>query len=452
MYSLILRNAAFPLLDLAIGDKTRVYLKELEKSQYSNAPTIRELQQKRLKNLIRHAYSTVPHYSSVFRRLNLTPSDIKDSDDLAKLPILNRSEVRGQMDALISRGYLKEKMIYGVSGGSTGEPIRFYTTKENRERNLAARYLAWKWAGFELGDRFAHVVGSPLDRPFFKSLRGRIEGKIKRRIYLDAFRMTEQTLERFADEMSRFKPEVVYGYAKSVALLAKFMEDRGFGEMRLRCVIVDSEGLFEHEVRTIERVFGCKLWWNYHNRENGTFGADCARHDSFHLFTPNHVFEFSREDHHVAPGEAGSILVTDLTNYAMPFIRYEIGDIGVFSDESCSCGRGFPLMRKLVGRTSEVLVSATGRFMFGDLFHLYTRFYDIAKIKQYQIVQENPTKVVVSVIPEKDYTERDSEVIKKGILSIMGDMDVEVKIVDKIPKSSSGKVQAVIRKFPIKFT
>jgi phenylacetate-CoA ligase len=452
LYSLILRDVAFPLIDFAVGTHTRNYLIELEKSQWFSPAAINGLQQRRIQHLIRHAYHTVPWYHEVFRKNNLKPDDIRTTEDLVKLPILTRSEFREQSNALISRDYPKERMVYGVSGGSTGEPIKFYTTKENRERNMATRYLAWKWAGFELGVKFAHVVGSPMDRPFFKSVRGKIEGKVKRRIYLDAFKMTAHALEKFAEEMNQFKPEVIYGYAKSVALLAKFIEDKGMGEMHLRSVIVDSEGLSENETKTIERVFGCKVWLIYHNRENGTFGADCTQHDGFHLFIQNHVFEFSRQGEHVVPGEVGSIVVTDLTNYAMPFVRYEIGDMGVFSDEFCPCGRSLPLMRKLVGRTSEVLVSATGRFMFGDLFHLYTRFYDLTRVKQYQIIQENPNKIVVNLIPEKDYSKKDTEVIRKGILSLMGDMDVEIRLVEKIPKSSSGKVQAVIRKFPIKFT
>jgi len=434
------------------GTRTRMYLAELEKSQWFSPASIERLQLKRLQSLIRHAYYTVPYYHEMFRRNNLKPDDIKNSEDLVKLPVLRRSEVREQFDALISKAYPREKRVYGLSGGSTGEPIRFYTTKENRERNMAARYLARRWAGFELGDKFAHVVGAPLDRPFFESVRGKIEGGLKRRIYLDAFRMTEQTLEKFANEMRRFKPKVVYGYAKSVALLAKFIEDKEITGIHLKSVIVDSEGLFEHEKKRIERVFGCKIWWIYHNRENGTFGAECSQHDGYHMFSQNHALEFLKEGEHVALEEVGSIVATDLTNYAMPFIRYEVGDLGVPSDETCVCSRGLPLMRKLVGRTSEVLVSATGKLIIGDLFFLYDRFYDIARIKQYQIIQETPMKITVGIIPERGYSQKDTEVIKKAVLSIMGNMEVEVELVDKIPSSESGKVQAVLRKFPIEFT
>lgn len=441
-----------PLVDFVARTPTRRYLRELEKSQWSGHAALQQLQENKLRSLVKHAYDTVPYYHRVFRDRDLKPDDIQSIDDLKKLPVIGKAEVREQFDALISEDYPRQRMIYGRTGGSTGEPIRFYTTPENRAWNMAARFLAWRWAGFELGDKFAQVFGSPLDEPAFESLKGKVEGKVKRRIYLNAFRMAEQTLEKFTNEMSRFKPEVIYGQAKSVALLAKFIDDRGFSKMNLRSVIVDSEGLFEHEIKTIEKVFGCKIWWNYHNRENGTFGAECSEHNGYHLFAQNHLFEFLREGECVAPGEVGSIVITDLTNYAMPFIRYEIGDLGVFSDESCSCGRGLPMMRRLVGRTFEVLVSATGGFLFGDLSDLYTRFYEITRIKQYQIVQESPTRIVVNVVPEKNYSQRDTEMIKKGVLSIMGDMVVEVKLVEKIPKSRSGKVQAVIRKFPIKFT
>jgi len=447
------RNVLIPLYDFATENPTRKYMRELEKSQWFTPGKIKELQEEKLRRLIKHAYETVPHYHRIFRKNKLNFNDFKSLDDLTKLPILSREKVRDEFDALISRGYPRKKMVYGCTGGSTGEPTRFYTTRENRCWSNAARYLAWQWAGFDIGDKFAQVFGLHLDQPMFQSLKGKIEGRIKRRISLDAYQMSEKTIEKFVQKMKKFKPKILYGTATSVANLAKFIEDKRIEGFHLRSVIIDSMGLFEHEVKMIERVFGCKVWWNYHNRENGTFASECSEHNGYHLFSQNFVFEFIGKGEKVALGEAGSIVVTDLTNYAMPFIRYEVGDVGVPSDDICACGRSLPLMRKLVGRTSEILVSATGEFMqnpfSGRLEHIILETLDI---KQYQIVQETSTKIIVRIIPGKTYASKDTEIIRKMMYSLMGDLDIEVKLVDSIAKSKSGKRQVVTRKFPIQFT
>jgi phenylacetate-CoA ligase len=450
MYSSILRNVVLPLYDLATGTPTRTYLRELEKSQWYSPTEMRELQEKKLRHLIRHAHETVPYYRKIFQTNNLTPSDINNLDDLKKLPILTRNETREEFQALISSNYPSKRTVRGTTGGSTGEPIRFLTTKENRHWNTAARYLAWEWAGFRAGDKFAHIFGSPLDQPFFKSFRGKVEGKIKRRIFMNALKISEAQLEKFVERIKTFKPEVIYGYARAALLLAQFIEDRGIEGIHLKSVIIDSMSLFEHEVKTIERVFGCRVWWNYHNRENGTFGSECSQHDGYHLFAQNHIFEFIKGGEEVAAGEPGAIVVTDLTNYAMPFIRYELGDVGISSNDLCACGRGLPLMRKLLGRTAEILLSATGEFLiFPDQFD---RLWDLGKIGAFQITQENPSRVVTRIVPGRGYTDKDTEMIRKIMLSLFDNLDIEIELVDSLATSNSGKRQVIIRRFPLKFT
>jgi phenylacetate-CoA ligase len=441
-----------PLYDFATRTPTRKYLRELDASQWFSLERIQKLQEKKLRFLIKYAYDTVPYYHKLFRVQNLNPNDIKSVDDLVKLPILSRNEVREEPDSLISRDYQRAKVAQGCTGGSTGEPIKFYTTKENRGWSMAARYLAWRWAGFEIGDKYAHVFGSPLDRPRFASLNDKLQGTIKRRIFIDAYQLSEKKMESFTRQMRRFKPKILYGFAEAVSTLAKFIEEREIKPIPLKSVIIDSSSLFKHEINTIENVFCCKVWWNYHNRENGTFGSECSEHDGYHLFAQNFVFEFTNNGGRVAPGEKGAIVITDLTNYAMPFIRYEVGDVGIPSDETCSCGRDLPLMRKLFGRTADILVSATGELIVDFFYVCLERLFETGKIKQYQILQETPTQILMKIIPGKNLTSADISFIKKAVLSLMGDMKIEVRLVDAITTNSSGKRQTVIRKFPIEFS
>lgn len=451
MYSNLARNVIIPLYDFATGNPTRKYMSELEKSQWFSTHELREAQNRRLRALIEHSYRTVPYYRRIFRERKLRPDDVKDREDLHKLPILERSDVQNNLKELISTDYPRRDMRRGNTGGSTGEPLKFFTTKENRAWSNASRYLAWRWAGFEVGDKYACIFGSPIDLPRYTSMKGKLEGLVKRRISLNSYCCSETDMEKFAHKIVKSKPEVIYGNAVPVAVMARFIEERGIKGIQAKSVIIDSNQLFKREVETIERVFHCRVWWNYHNRENGTFASECSEHNGYHLFVQNFIFEFLREGSIVGPGETGNIVVTDLHNCAMPFIRYEVGDVGTYSEEVCVCGRSLPLMPELQGRRCDILVTETGRLVSG-LFYQFERFFDIANIRQFQIIQESRERILIKIVVAEGYSDRDMERIRNMVHFIMGQgMQVDIKIVESIASSKSGKRRSVIRKFPIDF-
>ena len=451
MYSNLARNVIIPLYDFATGNRTCKYMSELEKSQWFSTHELREAQNRHLRALIKHAWRTVPYYCRVFRERKLQVDDIRDVDDLGKLPVLTRSDVQNNLKDLVSTDYPKRYIRRGNTSGSTGEALIFFTTKENRAWSNASRYLAWRWAGFEIGDKYARIFGSPIDLEAYASIKAKVEGAIKRRLSFNAYLWSEGDMERFAYTIAKSKPQVIYGNAVSVALVAQFIEGRGIKGIQAKSVIIDSNKLFQHEVETIERVFHCRVWWNYHNRENGTFASECSEHNGYHLFVQNFIFEFLRGGKVVTPGETGNIVVTDLHNYAMPFIRYDVGDVGTYSEEVCVCGRSLPLMIELHGRRKDILVTEAGKLVMAP-FCYFHRFFDVAKINQYQIIQETRSRVVLNIVPKEGFSDTDKECIRGVVRFIMGEnMEININVVRSIPTSKSGKRRTVIRKFPIDF-
>ncbi len=426
-------------------------MKTLEKAQWLRPNKLKELQRERFQRLIHHAYRTVPYYHRIFDERKLKPEGVKDVNDFAKLPVLTRNDVRNNLKDLISIDYPRRKMRRSNTGGSTGEPLVFYTTRENRQWSNAARFLAWRWAGFEAGDKYAQLFGSSVDIKAHAAVRKRLEGLVKRQLSFNSYRWSEADMATFARVIAKSKPQVIYGNAVPVAMMAQFFEDSGFPGIHAKSIIIDSNQLFAREVATIERVFNCDVWWNYHNRENGTFAAECAEHDGYHLFTPNFAFEYLRDGDPVAPNETGNIVVTDFHNYAMPFIRYEVGDLGSFTEETCPCGRGLPVMTQLHGRRADILMTDRGNLVI-DPFYQFEKFFDVAKIKQYQVIQKDRTHTVVRIVPEATYSDRDIERIRNMVHFILGDtMHIDIKIEKTIASTKSGKRRSVIREFPIDF-
>jgi len=451
VYSLVGGNLILPLFDSVTGNKARAYMEVLERSQWFDTTRIRKEQNRRLRALIKYAFQSVPYYRRMFRTLKLQPSDIKDMEDLKKLPLLEKPTIKNVFRDMISASYPKKYVRKGSTGGSTGEPLGFCTTNENRDWSNAARYLGWSWAGFKWGDKYAQFFGSPVDLPAFESVKGKLASLLKRRQTFNAYRWTESDMKNFANRMAKSKPDVVYGNAVPIALMAKFIEAQKIKGIQAKVVIIDSNKLFEHEEKLIEQVFHCPIWWNYHNRENGTFGSECSEHDGYHLFAQNFIFEFIRDGESVASGETGNIVVTDLHNHVMPFLRYVVGDLGTCPAATCSCGRKLPLMKKLHGRRADILVTEAGNFIV-DPFYQFAAFFDIANIKKYQIVQETERKIVVKIIPDEDFLECDTERIRNLVHFVMGKgMDVDVQVSQTIGSSKSGKRKTIIRKFPVTF-
>ena len=451
MYSSLVRNIVIPLYDFATRNPTRKYMRDLEASQWFTLRKIREIQNRHLRALVRHAYRTVPYYHRLFRNTRIQADNIKNIEDLDKLPVLTRGDVQSNLNDLLSQDFPRKNMVRGNTGGSTGEPLVFYTTWENRTCSTAARYLAWSWAGFEWGDRFTQLFGLPIDIKSYSTIKAKLEGLLKRRFSFNSYRWSEADMERLACKLAKSKPQIIYGNAVPVAMLAKFIENRGINGVRARAVIVDSNMLFQREVETVERVFQCRVWWNYHNRENGTFASECHLHDGYHLFSRNFIFEFVRKGQVVAPGEIADIVVTDLFNYAMPFIRYEVGDLGTYTDDVCPCGRSMRLMKDLQGRRCDILVTDTGELVMGP-FYQFERFFDIAKIRHYQVIQQSRTETQVKILPDAGYSEKDTERIRNMVHFILGEnMNVEIRVVDSLPPFKSGKRRTVLRKFPIDF-
>ena len=425
------------------------YLRILEKTQWLKREEIAEIQRQRLRALIKHAYFKVPYYHKVFKERGLRPEDIKSKEDLAKLPILTKKEIRKNFNDLIARDFSREEMIPDSTGGSTGEPLRFYRTRESNSWASAAAFRAYGWSGFELGDKQALIWGSPIDLSRSYKLKSRISNFFLRTTILDAFSMSAVSMRKFAKELVRFKPKMIRGYASGVYLFAKFLENEGI-DVKADAVITSAETLLDYQRTKMEDVFRCKVYDFYGSREVPAIASECSENCGYHISSENVLLEFIRGGEQVATNETGIILVTNLNNYAMPFIRYEIGDLGKPLGDASLCGRGLSLMKSLEGRITDVIATRDGNFVSAPVLTLI--FKDL-HVKKYQIVQESRDKIMVKIVKEDKYSQKDNNYIIKGMQKYVGgDIQIDIEFVDSIPPNKSGKRQVVISKVPLRFT
>jgi phenylacetate-CoA ligase len=259
-------------------------------------------------------------------------------------------------------------------------------------------------------------------------------------IYLNTMCINEESIRAFAREWEKVRPTLLFGHAHSIFLLAQYLRDLKITHLVPKGVLSTSMMLLPHERKVIEEVFGVKVTDRYGCEEVSLIGSECEMHNGMHLNIEHLFIEFIKEDGSAAePGESGRIVITDLFNRAMPFIRYQVEDVGVPSDRKCGCGRGLPLMEQVTGRVADFLVRADGTRVAG-ISLIENTLTKIAGIDQMQIIQESLAQMTLRVVPGRDYTVTTEHELTEYFGALFGEsVKVDVDKVRLIPPERSGK-------------
>ncbi len=449
MYSKIVKGILFPIYEMKLPRKERyiTYINLLEKTQWWSQPELEKLQLDRLKKLLHHANDNVPYYHRIFKKIDFKPEYVKSINDLNKLPILTKEIVNKNFNDLYARNYPNEKFILSRTGGSTAAPMRFYTDNKWEACNMGAAFRSWSWAGYNLGDKMAYVWSAPQDVQESKRYLAKIRNLMLRTIWLDAFTLTEENMNKYITALTRFKPKVINTYSSVIYTFAEYINNMGIDSIKPEAILTTSDMLYDYKRKSIEKAFNCEVFDYYSGRDTSLQAAECQEHFGYHLSIENAVVEFMKENEHVSPGETGNLIITDLCNYAMPFIRYDIGDLGAPSDEKCPCGRNLPIMKSLKGRTYDYILTSDGRLLAGIFFHHILVHHEIQGIKEFQIIQETKEKIIVFIVKnEKENTEDINRFIALIKENVGEKVDVEPRFVPTIQLSPTGKLMHVISK------
>jgi phenylacetate-CoA ligase len=457
MYNLIAEKIFAPTLDLLRGTQTMKCLKSLERSQWLTRDEILEIQNKRLRKLVKHAFDTVPYYHRIMSERRIKPGDIECSDDLEKLPVLTRQCIRKNFDDLLSRDFNPKNVLPAATGGATGEPLLFYCTREDQYSWGYARWLrAYSWYGYRIGDKTILLRNPRPHELAREKWRHSLNQLLERRVTFDAAGMSEQQLTRILDKLNTFQPHFVTGYPSAVYLLARYIEKHGAPGLSVKKIITGGEQLYEHQRELIERIFQCECFSAYSAWEIHNIAAECEEHTGYHIAAENVIVEVvDDEDNPVPAGTEGRMLITNLHNYAMPFIRYDIGDVGVKSDEACPCGRGLPLLVSLNGRTTDIISTRSGKSISGLTLmgSSFMRLLASRGVEHIQIVQENLDGIIVKLAGDAgqmrgNRDELSAEIVRQYKDKIQDEIDITVQFVDEIVPGASGKRQFIISKLP----
>ncbi|PWR71784.1 capsule biosynthesis protein CapK [Methanospirillum stamsii] len=388
-----------------------------------------------------HAYYHTRYYNQVFQKIGLIKNGKVDHEKIPEIPILTKDIIRNNNQNLISDDSHKRKFFYNSSGGSTGEPIRLIQDDY---------YLKWRNATNNFYYQNILNVDEPMvkkvilwgsERDLFKGgidFKTRLQNKLTNSVFLNSFKMTEEDISKNIQKINSFKPEILRGYAGSLFELCNYAEQKKISLYSPKIIVSAAENLSDRMRATIESNFGTKVFNFYGSREVSNLSGECEKGllHSFQFW--NYIEVLDNYNQKVKEGEEGKIIVTNLFNYSMPLIRFEIGDMAILGPETCSCGSVLPTLKKVTGRITDHFTLENGAIIHGEYFsHL---FYLKDWVKSFQVIQEDYSLIRIKIVIKDKINLIDQADIEEKIKLVMGSNSIITwEIVKTIPKTQSGK-------------
>jgi phenylacetate-CoA ligase len=445
-YARVYRRLLWPAWErFARGRTTAQHLGLLEKMQWRTPEAIERYQLDALRALLTHAGRNVPYWQETFRRLAFDARDVVRREDLAALPILTRDIVRERCRDLVDPRRACLNLKKGTSG-STGAPLKFEYCRESEAWRQAVRIRGYSWSGYRPGLRTFYYWAQVSEMPGGScGLKIRLDRRLKREVFVDSMRQDEQARRWALDRLRRTRPAVVICYTQSCAQFARWILDNGLRDWDDIPVLCGAEAVLPADRAVLTRAFGPGVFETYGSRETMLLAAECEAHQGLHLSEENLLVEVTRGGKPTAPGETGDVLVTDLHNYGMPFIRYQNGDVARMAPAAvCACGRGLRRLARVEGRRADTLCDRDGNPIPGIVFHVL--FSDARQeiVRQFQAVQRAGGDVVLRVVRGSDWSQERFDTVVRRLEQYLRGLPFQVEYCGAISPSSNGKMRTIV--------
>jgi phenylacetate-CoA ligase len=386
----------------------------------------------------------VPYWRELFARLGFDPRGVNSVADLESLPVLTREIIQERFDDLVDPERHGTNIKKGTSG-TTGVPLRFEYCNHSEAWRNAVRLRGYGWAGYRLGQPTLYYWGTGAHIPTGLGARKiGLDRALKRETYVDAARQDEPSMQRAARILSRRKPRSIVAYTQALATLARWVLDRGVRDWPDARIVCAAEALLPHDRDVMAQAFGPGVFETYGSRETMLMAAECEAHDGMHVSQENLVFEVARGGRCLPAGESGEVLVTDLHNYGMPFIRYVNGDVATLAPEGrCACGRWLRKVAHVDGRRVDTLRDAQGHPVPGMLFISLLQS-ETQMLRAFQVVQKKSGALELKVVRGREWDAARFDGITRRLEGYFRGLPLVVAYCDEIPASASGKRRPII--------
>jgi phenylacetate-CoA ligase len=425
---------------LRYGGAFSELLEWLEETQWWSVDRIVAYQEEQLEKLLLHAYATVPYYRRMFDSLRLTPKEIKSSADLPKLPVLTKEHVAAHHAELISTAFSPKKLVFSHTSGTAGKSLQFY----QEPRAVQFRWAVW-WRhkrrfGVNFDAPYATFTGLtavPLNQqtpPFWR------ENRAMHQTIFTMHHVVPTKVRAIVDRLNHGGFVYYSGYPSILSLLASLIREQGLEITAAPAVVfTGAENLYEDQRQLMSEVYRCLVTDQYGFSEGCGNASRCPQ-DLFHEDHEFGILECGNPETADDGGQRGRIIATGFASYAMPFIRYDVGDVGNWRPDACTCGRHTKVLSRIEGRVEDYVITPEGR----RIMRFDYIFKDTNNIREAQVVQTQAESIQLRIVRRAGFSMRDETLLRDEIKRrVSPRLKVSFEYVDEIERESSGKFRAV---------
>lgn len=364
--------------------------------------------------------------------------------DWSSIPVITKRHLQQPLLERLSDGYPKKEVYINKTSGSSGNPFTFAKDRFCHAMTWAIIQNRFSWFDLDFNSsKQARFYGIPLDKKNY--LKERLKDKLSNRFRFSVFDLSDAA---FATVLSKFKSNTfnyINGYTSSIVQFSKFLDKKSIVLKdvcpNLKACVVTSEMLFENDKKLMKRVFGVPIINEYGASELDLIAFENP--EGFWQLNSETLFvEILDDDDTILPhGETGRVVITSLYNKAHPFIRYDIGDIGIISKESTFKR---PILEKLIGRTNDIAILPSGKKAAGLTFYYITKsiIEDDGNVKEFVIEQVRVDHFNIKYVSEEVLSLEKVEIIKAEIERYLEpNLTITFKQMKQLERTPSGKLK-----------
>lgn len=434
------------LFDLLKQRNTLSYLREFEKTKYLSTAELEEYQLNKLKKLLAHAEYNVPFYNNRLKKSGFTANSLSHLDQLKKIPPLTRQDLQNHWDKIISINYDSKKLSKGSSSGSTGVPVTYFKDNLANSAGQAAHYLGWSFGGWKMGHKGLHIWGNPSTvNNEWKRWSSKLKARIFKHHKFPAYKLTDG---RKFDELRRLilkeKYDYIDGYTNAIYLFADYLKTNNLTIGKsIQYVLTTAENLQDFQRQVIKEMIA-PVYDTYGCSEINGIAYECNKCGTYHVIDPHVIVEFGKGLDDLGTRE---LIVTDLDNFAFPFIRYKLDDLAIPLTKKKSCNIGYTQLKSVSGRQSDILKFKDGGTLSVPSFFGSMLLKQVQGLRQYQIIKESENLLNINFVTSDEFSALDYKKLDNSLKEYLNDkIDYKINFVEEIEVSETGKFKLLIDK------
>jgi phenylacetate-CoA ligase len=407
-------------------------------TQWYSREEMKQLQLIKLKNLIRHCYDNVPFYNEFMISVNMKPEDISSIEQIKSFPIITKEIIKENYSKFIPENL---KLIKGVktkqTGGTTGN-ILFNRNDSNTRSSVWATYKRFNdWMDLKENGKTlilmgGHVIGNNLK----DKLKTQVNNYLTNSRSFNIYDPSEENILQIIKALKNNKYSCIRSYSQFLFSLSQRLKDEGLF-FDIKAVTTTAEPLLQVHRKLFREVFNARTFDQYGCGEIGGIAYECDHHNGLHIAEERAIVEVN---------EKQELIVTDLDNLAMPFIRYWNADQAILSNEICSCGRKARLIKQIMGRTCDYITGINGEFLHWAYFwHLFfdSHLAETRNLKKFQVVQQSENELLIRLVADM-FTKDEENILTTNIQQRLGRINIKYSFEKDIENTPSGKFRPVI--------